>query len=132
MNVRRSAALLAATAAMATTVLGTGSAPVALADDASPSPVIPGGLYGSADPTYDGVWRQSLALLAQDTVGVKPAAEAVDWLVGQQCGSGAFAAYRADASAKCDGKTPVDTNSTAAAVQALAALGGHDGEVGQA
>ncbi|MPY64324.1 prenyltransferase/squalene oxidase repeat-containing protein [Streptomyces spongiae] len=134
MNVRRSTAILAATAVA---VLGTGSAaPVALADDASPSAspsqAIPSGLYGSTDPTYDGVWRQSLALLAQDTVGVKPAAEAVDWLVGQQCGSGAFAAYRSDASAKCDAKTPVDTNSTAVAVQALAALGGHDGEVGRA
>lgn len=133
MIVRRSAALLTAATAMATTVLGSGSA---LADDASPSAspsqVIPSGLYGSADPTYDGVWRQSLALVAQDTVGVKPAAKAVDWLVGQQCDSGAFAAYRADASAKCDARTPVDTNSTAAAVQALAALGGHDGEVGRA
>ncbi|MBA2811661.1 terpene cyclase/mutase family protein [Streptomyces sp. KM273126] len=134
MNIRRSAAILAATAVA---VLGTGSVPVtALADDsspsASPSQAIPRGLYGSADPTYDGVWRQSLALLAQDTVGVKPAVVAVDWLVGQQCTSGAFAAYRAEASAKCDDKTPVDTNSTAAAVQALAALGGHDGEVGRA
>lgn len=134
MNIRRSAAILAATAVA---VLGTGSVPVtASADDsspsASPSQAIPRGLYGSADPTYDGVWRQSLALLAQDTVGVKPAAEAVDWLVGQQCGTGAFAAYRADDSAECDGKTPIDTNSTAAAVQALAALGGHDGEVGKA
>ncbi|MFF4521687.1 prenyltransferase/squalene oxidase repeat-containing protein [Streptomyces bluensis] len=134
MNIRRSAAILAATAVA---VLGTGAVPVtALADDsspsASPSRAAPRGLYGSADPTYDGVWRQSLALLAQDTVGVKPAAEAVDWLVGQQCDSGAFAPYRADASAKCDDRTPVDTNSTAAAVQALAALGGHDGEIGQA
>ncbi|MEV6589475.1 prenyltransferase/squalene oxidase repeat-containing protein [Streptomyces acidicola] len=134
MNIRRSAAILAATAVA---LLGTGSMPVpALADDsspsASPSQAIPRGLYGSADPTYDGVWRQSLALLAQDTVGVKPAVVAVDWLVGQQCDSGAFAAYRADDSAKCDDKTPVDTNSTAAAVQALAALGGHDGEVGRA
>ncbi|MEW2397120.1 prenyltransferase/squalene oxidase repeat-containing protein [Streptomyces sp. NPDC046862] len=133
MNVRRSAALLAATAVA---VLGTGSAPVALADDASPAPApsqgVPSGLYGSADPTYDGVWRQSLTLLAQDTVGVKPAAKAVDWLVGQQCDSGAFAAYRADAPAKCAAKTAVDTNSTAVAVQALAALGGHDSEVGRA
>jgi hypothetical protein len=133
MNVRRSAAILAATAVA---VVGTGSAPAALADDASPSAstsrAVPSGLYGSTDPTYDGVWRQSLTLLAQDTVGVRPSAKAVDWLVGQQCGNGAFAAYRADASAKCDAKTPVDTNSTAAAVQALAALGGHDGEVGRA
>ncbi|WP_330304237.1 MULTISPECIES: prenyltransferase/squalene oxidase repeat-containing protein [unclassified Streptomyces] len=131
MIVRRSAAVLAATA-----VIGTAFAPAALAADSSPSPsasqAIPSGLYGSTDPTYDGVWRQSLALLAQDTVGVEPAAKAVDWLTGQQCASGAFAPYRADATAKCDAKTMVDTNNTAAAVQALAALGGHDTETGKA
>lgn len=131
MIVRRTAAVLATTA-----VIGTAFAPAALAADSSPSPsasqAIPSGLYGSTDPTYDGVWRQSLALLAQDTVGVEPAAKAVDWLTGQQCASGAFAPYRADATAKCDAKTMVDTNNTAAAVQALAALGGHDTETGKA
>ena len=129
MIVRRSAAVLAATV-----VIGTAVAPAAFAADASPSPsqAIPSGLYGSTDPTYDGVWRQSLALLAQHTVGVKPAAKAVDWLTGQQCANGAFAPYRADATAKCDAKTMVDTNSTAAAVQALAALGGHDAGTGKA
>ncbi|MGQ4386848.1 prenyltransferase/squalene oxidase repeat-containing protein [Streptomyces sp. SAS_270] len=131
MNVRRTAAVLAATA-----VIAAACAPAALADDkspsAAPSQAIPSGLYGSTDPSYDGVWRQSLALLAQHTVGEKPAAKAVDWLTGQQCESGAFAAYRADASAKCDAKTMVDTNSTAAAVQALEALGGHDSVTGAA
>ncbi|MEI5100261.1 terpene cyclase/mutase family protein [Streptomyces sp. PmtG] len=121
MNVRRSAAALAAVAA-----LGTAVAPAALADDASPSPstALPSGLYGKKDPKFDGVFRQSYALLAQDVTGVKPAAKAVDWLTGQQCGSGGFAAYRADAAEPCDSKTQVDSNSTAAAVQALAALGG--------
>jgi len=131
MIVRRSAAVLAATA-----VIGTAVAPAAFAADTSPSPspsqALPSGLYGSTDPTYDGVWRQSLALLAQDTVGVKPSAKAVDWLTGQQCANGAFAPYRADATAKCDAKTMVDTNNTAAAVQALAALGGHDTEADKA
>ncbi|TLS47270.1 terpene cyclase/mutase family protein [Streptomyces montanus] len=130
MIVRRSAALLAATA-----VIGTVCAPAAFADE-SPSPsasqAFPSGLFGSTDPTYDGVWRQSLALLAQHTVGVKPAAEAVDWLTGQQCANGAFAPYRADASARCDTKTKIDTNSTAAAVQALEALGGHRSVTGDA
>jgi hypothetical protein len=121
MSVRRTAAVLAATA-----VIGAVVAPAASAASPSPSTAIPSGLYGKTDPTYDGVWRQSLALLAQDTVGVRPAEKAVDWLTGQQCANGAFAAYRADASAACDAKTQVDTNSTAAAVQALAALGGHD------
>lgn len=124
MIVRRSAVVLAATV-----VIGAACAPVALAAESpSPSPsskALPSGLFGSADPTYDGVWRQSLALLAQHTVGVKPAESAVYWLVGQQCESGAFAPYRADVSVKCDAKTMVDTNSTAAAVQALEALGGH-------
>jgi squalene cyclase len=124
MFVRRTAAVLAATA-----VIGAVVAPAASAADSSPSPspsaALPSGLFGSADPTYDGVWRQSLALLAQHTVGVRPAVKAVDWLTGQQCANGAFAAYRADASAACDAKTQVDTNSTAAAVQALGALGGH-------
>ncbi|MEU6812180.1 prenyltransferase/squalene oxidase repeat-containing protein [Streptomyces sp. NPDC046831] len=129
MNVRRSAAALAAVA-----VIGT-AAPAVAADSApsaSPSPVIPSGLYGSTDPQYDGVWRQSLALLAQHTAGVRPAAKAVDWLTGQQCANGAFAAFRADVSTACDAKVMVDTNSTAAAVQALAALGGHGAETGKA
>ncbi|GAA2275922.1 hypothetical protein GCM10010145_38660 [Streptomyces ruber] len=125
MNVRRTAAVLAATAVL-------GAAAPAVAADASPSPspsvAIPSGLYGDTDPSYDGVWRQSLALVAQDLVGEKPAAEAVDWLVGQQCEDGAFPAYRADATTQCGSGTQVDTNSTAAAVQALTALGGHDAE----
>ncbi|WP_338696065.1 prenyltransferase/squalene oxidase repeat-containing protein [Streptomyces sp. Q6] len=126
MNIRRSAALVAATV-----VIGAAVAPAAAADSASPSPkvVVPSGLYGSTDPTYDGVWRQSLAFVAQDTVGVHPAKKAVDWLTGQQCADGGFAAFRADPSAACDAKTPVDSNSTAAAVQALAAVGGHDAQV---
>ncbi|WP_151484266.1 prenyltransferase/squalene oxidase repeat-containing protein [Streptomyces albicerus] len=130
MFVRRSAAVLAATA-----VIGSAFVPAALADEspgASPSQAFPSGLYGSTDPAYDGVWRQSLALLAQHTVGVKPAAKAVDWLTGQQCESGAFAAYRADPAAKCDAKTKVDTNSTAAALQALEALDADDAVTGAA
>ncbi|MEU2288782.1 prenyltransferase/squalene oxidase repeat-containing protein [Streptomyces sp. NPDC013178] len=127
MNVRRSAAVLAATA-----VIGAATPAVAASPSPSPSVAIPSGLYGSTDPTYDGVWRQSLALLAQDTVGVKPAEKAVNWLTGQQCASGAFAAFRADPAKACDAKLMVDTNSTAAAVQALAALGGHEAEAKKA
>ncbi|MER6343817.1 prenyltransferase/squalene oxidase repeat-containing protein [Streptomyces sp. NPDC001595] len=129
MNVRRSAAALAAAA-----VIGVAATPVAQAADSSPSasPAIPAGLYGAGDPTYDGVWRQSLALLAQDAVGVRPAPKAVDWLVGQQCANGAFASFRADAAKACDAKTMLDTNATSAAVQALAALGGRDAAAGKA
>ncbi|MFK4064357.1 prenyltransferase/squalene oxidase repeat-containing protein [Streptomyces sp. NPDC029674] len=126
MNVRRSAAVLAAVA-----VFGSVGAPAAFADDAKPSPstALPSGLYGKSDPKFDGVFRQSYALLAQHTEGVEPAPKAVDWLTGQQCASGGFAAYRADATEPCDSKTSVDSNSTAAAVQALAALGGQDATV---
>ncbi|WP_405761883.1 prenyltransferase/squalene oxidase repeat-containing protein [Streptomyces sp. NBC_00045] len=127
MNVRRSAAALAASA-----VLCVGAAPAALAapsPSAPPAPVIPSGLFGKKDPTYDGVWRQSFALLAQQTVGVKPAEEAVAWLAGQQCANGGFASFRADAAAACDDKTMYDTNATAMAVQALKALGGQDAAV---
>ncbi|MGA5084618.1 prenyltransferase/squalene oxidase repeat-containing protein [Streptomyces pseudogriseolus] len=121
MNVRRSAAVLAAVA-----VLGA-AAPAAADPSPSPTPqALPSALYGDADPQYDGVWRQSLALLAQHAAGVEPPKAAVGWLAGQQCAEGSFAPFRADPSAACDAKTMVDTNQTAAAVQALAALGGHD------
>jgi hypothetical protein len=65
-------------------------------------------------------------------VGVRPAAEAVDWLTGQQCADGSFAPFRAEPGKVCDAKVMVDTNNTAAAVQALAALGGHDAVTGKA
>ncbi|WP_405493348.1 prenyltransferase/squalene oxidase repeat-containing protein [Streptomyces sp. NBC_00096] len=128
MNVRRSAATLAASA-----VLCVGAAPVALADVAPPSPPppIPSGLFGKNDPTYDGVWRQSFALLAQHAVGLKPNQQAIDWLAGQQCADGGFASFRADTGAACDAKT-LDTNATAVAVQALEALGGQDAVVKKA
>ncbi|MFJ3443921.1 prenyltransferase/squalene oxidase repeat-containing protein [Streptomyces sp. NPDC086081] len=126
MNVRRSAAVLAAVAVI-------GAATPAAADPSpSPSRALPSALYGDSDPKYDGVWRQSLALLAQDTAGVKPAAKSVQWLVRQQCADGGFAAYRPDPAAACDDRTPLDTNATSAAVQALAALGGHDDVTGKA
>ncbi|THA33127.1 hypothetical protein E6R18_11195 [Streptomyces sp. A1277] len=129
MTVRRSAAALAATAA----VLCAAAAPAAVAAPSpSPSAALPSGLYGTKDPTYDGVWRQSLAFLAQRAVGVTPAAKAVDWLTGQQCDSGVFPAYRADASAPCTDKTMADTNATAAAAQALRDVGGHQDAVANA
>ncbi|SDK01639.1 prenyltransferase/squalene oxidase repeat-containing protein [Streptomyces indicus] len=123
MNARRSAAALAATA-----VLCMAAAPAATADTPAPAN-LPSGLYGKTDPKYDGVFRQSYALLAQHTAGVKPAAKAVDWLTGQACDNGSYAAFREDPSQKCDAKTVVDSNSTASAIQALAALGGHDADV---
>ncbi|WKX70088.1 prenyltransferase/squalene oxidase repeat-containing protein [Streptomyces sp. XD-27] len=127
MNVRRSAAALAVSV-----VLGAAAAPAAFADDApSPKPkqsALPQGLYGTKDPTYDGVWRQSLALLAQDAVGVTPAESGVKWLAGQQCADGGFVPFRHETATPCTAKN-VDSNATAAAVQALAAVGGHGAAV---
>ncbi|WMX47287.1 prenyltransferase/squalene oxidase repeat-containing protein [Streptomyces roseicoloratus] len=118
-SVRRAAAALAAGAVLSTTAAGVAAA----APSPTPSPVtVPAGLYGTSDPTYDGVWRQSLAFLAQRTSGIQPADQAVDWLLGQQCANGGFAAYRPDPAKACDATTMVDSNSTAAAVQALGAV----------
>ncbi|MEV8408047.1 prenyltransferase/squalene oxidase repeat-containing protein [Streptomyces niveus] len=124
MTVRRRAARSAAACA-AFAVLCVAAAPsTASAAPAAPAdtPPLPTGMYGTTDPTYDGVWRQSLAMLAQRVVNVMPADSSVNWLLGQQCDSGAFPAYRPDATKPCDATTVVDTNSTAAAVQTLAAL----------
>ncbi|MFC9389735.1 prenyltransferase/squalene oxidase repeat-containing protein [Streptomyces venezuelae] len=119
-TVRRGAAALAA----ATALLGTGAAGAATAAPSpSPSPVtIPDGLYGTKDPTYDGVWRQSLAFLAQRAAGFQPSDKAVGWLFDQQCEDGSFSSFRADDKAPCDAKTMRDTNATALAVQALQAV----------
>ncbi|WP_369143978.1 prenyltransferase/squalene oxidase repeat-containing protein [Streptomyces sp. R44] len=120
-TVRRGAAALAAAAAVA---LGTAAAvPAAAAPSPTPSTgTLPPGLYGTKDPTYDGVWRQSLAFLAQGRAGYQPADQAVNWLLGQQCDDGSFASYRADVSTSCDAKTMRDTNATAVAVEALRAV----------
>ncbi|BAU82883.1 secreted protein [Streptomyces laurentii] len=119
-SVRRAAAALAAGAVLSTTAAGVAAA----APSPTPSPVtVPAGLYGKGDPTYDGVWRQSLAFLAQRTSGIQPADQPVEWLLAQQCADGGFASFRPDpAGAPCDAKTVMDTNATAAAVQALIAV----------
>ncbi|MFF9017236.1 prenyltransferase/squalene oxidase repeat-containing protein [Streptomyces sp. NPDC014870] len=120
-TVRRGAAAFAAAA-----VLCAGLAPVATAapsPSATPAPpTVPAGLYGTKDPTYDGVWRQSLAFIAQTTNGVQPADEAVAWLTKQQCANGAFSSFRADPAKPCDATTMLDTNATAVAVQAFTGL----------
>ncbi|MEU8511513.1 prenyltransferase/squalene oxidase repeat-containing protein [Kitasatospora sp. NPDC048722] len=115
-------------AAALSAALLTGAAAPALADTPSPSAAAaPEGLYGKGDPTYDGVWRQSLALTALAAAKVTPADQAVAWLTGQQCEDGGWPSYRA-AGAACDAKTE-DSNATAVAVQALVALGGHQDAV---
>ncbi|CAM5557788.1 prenyltransferase/squalene oxidase repeat-containing protein [Streptomyces abikoensis] len=115
-HARRGAAALATAAALAAA-----AAPAAFADG-SPSPAP--GLYGTADPKFDGVFRQSLAFVAQSATDVTPAKAAVDWLAGQQCADGGFPGYRADTSKACDPKKDEFTDATAAAVQGLAAAGG--------
>lgn len=86
------------------------------------------GLYGVQDPTYDGVFRQSLALMGLAAQGIAPPASAVDWLVRQQCADGSFQAYRADVSVPCPPSDPAtftgpDSNSTALAAVALSQSG---------
>jgi hypothetical protein len=114
---------LIATAATAVALAG-----IALpAHPASAAPSGTTGLYGSGDPTYDGVFRQSLAIMGLTATGNRPAVAAVTWLIAQQCQDGSFQAYRVDLTKPCD---PVDaanyagpdTNSTATAAMALMAL----------
>jgi hypothetical protein len=92
---------------------------------------LPVGLFGSQDPTYDGVTRQSLSLLAYAVEEVEPPAEAVEWLLDQQCDDGGFQGFRADTSVPCSESNGTtfsgpDTNSTSFAVVALTALGEDD------
>ncbi|MBZ4319013.1 hypothetical protein JNW98_06445 [Streptomyces sp. SCA2-4] len=113
-------------------VLSTAAVPAALADPSpaasSPSSAAPG-LYGSGDPKFDGVFRQSLAFLAQHATGVTPAKPAIDWLAGQQCADGGFPGFRADTGKPCDAAKDEFPDQTAAAVQALAAVGGRGAQV---
>lgn len=85
------------------------------------------GLFGVQDATYDGAYRQALGLLALAAVGQTDAA-AVAWLVAEQCADGGWMGNRPDTSAPCpafdfDTFVGEDSNSTAIAAQALAALG---------
>jgi hypothetical protein len=92
------------------------------------------GLFGSADPLYDGAYRQGLSLAALKAVGVARTNSAVSagigWLTHQQCANGLWTSYRAAASGPCPAADPLtyagpDTNSTGMAVQGLAAYGLH-------
>ncbi|MFE0878972.1 prenyltransferase/squalene oxidase repeat-containing protein [Streptomyces smyrnaeus] len=130
---RRRATVLAAATVLCATAAPVASAAATAPHAAAKPSKLPDGLYGTADPKYDGVWRQSMALLALDGAGAVPAKKAVDWLAGQQCADGSFTAYRADTGKKCDpDATPSDTNATALAVQALAAVGGRSDAVREA
>lgn len=86
------------------------------------------GLFGSSDPTYDGIFRQSLSILALKAVNQPVPASAVKWLMDQQCPDGSFQAYRANLSTPCTGPnfelfTGKDSNSTAIGAAALQSVG---------
>ncbi len=90
------------------------------------------GLFGAQDPTYDGAFRQALALAALKSVNT-PRTDAhvtagINWLSKQQCANGLWTSYRANPTTACPAAnassfTGPDTNSTGMAVQGLAAYG---------
>jgi LPXTG-motif cell wall-anchored protein len=83
------------------------------------------GLFGAADPTFDGAFRQGLALLALHAAGASNA-NGVTWLQQQQCPDGSWAEFRTDASGcvvDLSAFTGPDTNATALAVLGLHAQG---------
>lgn len=81
------------------------------------------GLFGTEDPTYDGTYRQGLALAALRASGTTIPAAAVAWLKAQQCPNGAFSSDVTNN--PCSGLPAnyagPDTNSTAAAIIGLGA-----------
>jgi hypothetical protein len=88
------------------------------------------GLFGTADPTFDGAFRQgvSLAALAAADVPARKVASSIRWLEAQQCANGLWQSYRIDVRVACAPADPnsfsgPDTNSTGMAVQGLAAFG---------
>jgi hypothetical protein len=90
------------------------------------------GLFGAQDPTFDGAFRQGLALTALKAAGV-PADNArltagISWLKKQQCANGLWQAYRANTTNPCAAADPnaftgPDTNSSGMAIQGLATWG---------
>lgn len=84
------------------------------------------GLYGTTDPTYDGVYRQSLAITGLAAADRPIPRLAVKWLMRQQCPNGSFVSYRSDPTERCPKPDPAtysgpDSNSTAFAAMALRA-----------
>lgn len=117
MRARSARLTLAATACAALSL--SVAAPAVAAANTGPSSDV--GLFGVQDPTYDGVYRQSLAIIGLTAAGQAPDANAVGWLLAQQCSDGGFTAHRADLSKPCAAKDE-DENATAMAIQALVAL----------
>lgn len=97
------------------------------------------GLFGSQDPSFDGAFRQGLALAALKAAGVPKSrlvvARGIGWLARQQCANGLWESYRSDTATACLPADPStftgpDTNSTSLAVQGLAVYGDHPREAG--
>ena len=105
------------TAVAMAAALGVTATPASAVTSKDPALV---GLFGSTDPTYDGVYRQSLSLIALDAADAKIPDSAVGWLKRQRCGNGSYTSYRADLSTSCG---PKDSNATALAVIAFKRLG---------
>ena len=103
------ALLLTAPAALAT-----GSARAATPTDKATT-----GLFGEQDPTYDGVYRQGLALIALDAAGARVPKASVKWLLRQQCKNGRFPSYT-DLTGKCGAG---EGDATAIATIALKRIG---------
>lgn len=134
-----------ATALTAAVVLGSAAAPAFAAADAARSSAsarasasasasasaLPPGLYGSADPSADGVYRQSLSLLALNSQNVTPAPASVEWLLNQQCADGGWPSFSADPKAPCSANGE-DVRASALAVAALGGLGDHPDAVSKA
>lgn len=120
LQLRSTRAFAAVGVAAAMTVAGATIPATALAADR--------GLYGSQDPTYDGVYRQSLAILGLVANDAAAGRSSKRWLLNQQCAKGAFQAYRANTAKPCGKSDPStytgpDSNSTAMAAMALRAQG---------
>ena len=90
------------------------------------------GLFGAQAPTYDGAFREGLALAALESANVAATdphiTQALTWLTNQQCANGMWEAYRTNVATPCPAANPntftgPDTNSTSLAVQGLAAWG---------
>jgi hypothetical protein len=87
------------------------------------------GLFGAQDATFDGAYRQGLALSALAAVGMTSSAQvatAVSWLDGQQCPDGGWTSLITPNN-PCNGDPAnfagPDTNSTAQAIEGLSAQG---------
>jgi len=93
---------------------------------------IDAGLFGGQDPSFDGAFREGLALAAMKAAKVKKkdahVIAATAWLTKQQCANGLWQSYRANVAVACPPADPnfftgPDTNSSGMAMQGLAAYG---------